>query len=174
MKNAKNSDAEPIVLGALHGAYGLKGWVRVQPFQDTAALLSSKNWQHVTTDGVVTPMELEKAKEHGAGIVAKIKGIDTPEDAAALRGAVAMYREDFPATDEDEYYWVDLIGCSVINKEGEAIGTVTGLIDNGVHDILKVKKTNGKEVLIPFVDDYLESVNTQAKEITVDWDLSWD
>lgn len=174
MTNEKNSDAEPIVLGALHGAYGLKGWVRIQPFQDTAALLASKNWQHVSSDGAVTPVELEKAKVHGAGIVAKIKGIDTPEDAAAFRGAVALYREDFPETEEDEYYWVDLIGCSVINKVGEMIGTVVGLIDNGVHDILRVKKANGKEILIPFVEDYLESVNTQAKEIRVDWDSSWD
>lgn len=95
MTNEKNSGAEPIVLGALHGAYGLKGWVRVQPFQGTSALLGSKHWQHVLPDGEVRPVELEKAKLHGAGIVAKIQGIDTPEDAAALRGAVALYRRIF-------------------------------------------------------------------------------
>lgn len=162
------------MLGALHGAYGLKGWIRVQPFQDTAALLSSKHWQHVSTDGKVTPLEVEKAKIHGAGVVAKIQGIDTPEAASSLRGAIALYREDFPETQEDEYYWVDLIGCSVVNKEGKAIGVVKGLIDNGAHDILAVKKPDGKEVLIPFVEDYLESVNTQGKEIVVDWDPSWD
>lgn len=63
-------------------------------------------------------MELEKAKLHGAGIVAKFQGIDTPEDAAALRGAVALYRKDFPEAEENEYYWVDLIGCEVVNKKG--------------------------------------------------------
>ena len=62
MTNEKNSGAEPIVLGALHGAYGLKGWVRVQPFQGTSALLGSKHWQHVLPDGEVRPVELEKAK----------------------------------------------------------------------------------------------------------------
>ena len=67
MTNEKNSGAEPIVLGALHGAYGLKGWVRVQPFQGTSALLGSKHWQHVLPDGEVRPVELEKAKLHGAG-----------------------------------------------------------------------------------------------------------
>ena len=58
MTNEKNSGAEPIVLGALHGAYGLKGWVRVQPFQGTSALLGSKHWQHVLPDGEVRPVVL--------------------------------------------------------------------------------------------------------------------
>ena len=79
-----------------------------------------------------------KSKLHGAGIVAKFQGIDTPEDAAALRGAVALYRKDFPEAEENEYYWVDLIGCEVVNKEGQSIGQVKGMIDNGVHDILKL------------------------------------
>ena len=165
MTNEKNSGAEPIVLGALHGAYGLKGWVRVQPFQGTSALLGSKHWQHVLPDGEVRPVELEKAKLHGAG---------TPEDAAALRGAVALYRKDFPEAEENEYYWVDLIGCDVVNKEGQSIGQVKGMIDNGVHDILNVKRADGKEVLIPFVEDYLAEVNVEAKKIVVDWDPSWD
>ena len=174
MTNEKNSGAEPIVRGALHGAYGLKGWVRGQPFQGTSALLGSKHWQHVLPDGEVRPVELEKAKLHGAGIVAKFQGIDTPEDAAALRGAVALYRKDFPEAEENEYYWVDLIGCDVVNKEGQSIGQVKGMIDNGVHDILNVKRADGKEVLIPFVEDYLAEVNVEAKKIVVDWDPSWD
>ena len=111
---------------------------------------------------------------HGAGIVAKIQGIDTPEDAAALRGAVALYRKDFPEAQENEYYWVDLIGCDVVNKEGQSIGRVKGMIDNGVHDILNVKRADGKEVLIPFVEDYLAEVNVETKKIIVDWDPSWD
>ena len=170
MTNEKNSGAEPIVLGALHGAYGLKGWVRVQPFQGTSALLGSKHWQHVLPDGEVRPVELEKAKLHGAGIVAKIQGIDTPEDAAAIR----ISRRCFPVLDENEYYWVDLIGCDVVNKEGQSIGRVKGMIDNGVHDILNVKRADGKEVLIPFVEDYLAEVNVETKKIIVDWDPSWD
>ena len=125
-------------------------------------------------DGEVRPVELEKAKLHGAGIVAKFQGIDTPEDAAALRGAVALYRKDFPEAEENEYYWVDLIGCEVVNKEGQSIGQVKGMIDNGVHDILNVKRADGKEVLIPFVEDYLAEVNVEAKKIVVDWDPSWD
>ena len=87
---------------------------------------------------------------------------------------MALYRKDFPEAEENEYYWVDLIGCEVVNKEGQSIGQVKGMIDNGVHDILNVKRTDGKEVLIPFVEDYLAEVNVEAKKIVVDWDPSWD
>ena len=80
---------------------------------------------------------------------------------------MALYRKDFPEAEENEYYWVDLIGCDVVNKEGQSIGQVKGMIDNGVHDILNVKRADGKEVLIPFVEDYLAEVNVEAKKIVV-------
>lgn len=67
MTNEKNSGAEPIVLGALHGAYGLKGWVRVQPFSGYVCAFRFQALQHVLPDGEVRPVELEKAKLHGAG-----------------------------------------------------------------------------------------------------------
>lgn len=162
------------MLGALHGAYGLKGWVRIQPFQDTASLLESKNWQHVLPDGSVQPVKLESVKEHGAGLVAKFEGIDSPEEARALKGAVALNRKDFPIPAKDEYYWVDLIGCEVINEQGDHIGQVKGLIDNGVHDILEVQKENSKVVLIPFIDTYLTKVDCEDKKIFVQWGKDWD
>ena len=113
---------------------GFKGWVRVQPFQGTSALLGSKHWQHVLPDGEVRPVELEKSETARRRYRCKNSGYRYPEDAAALRGAVALYRKDFPEAQENEYYWVDLIGCDVVNKEGQSIGRVKGMIDNGVHD----------------------------------------
>lgn len=174
MEDAKNSVTEPIVLGALRGAYGLKGWIKVLPFQDGDALLESKNWIHLTRDGSSQPLEMEQAKFHGKGIVAKIKGIDTPEAAAALKGAVGLMREDFPDLDDGAYYWVDLIGSSVVNTQGENIGVVKSVIDNGVHDVLDVDSVKGKSVLIPFVENYVEDVDLDEKKIIVDWSLDWE
>lgn len=161
------------MLGALRGSYGLKGWVKIQPFQDGDALLETKNWYHLVRGEEPQPVEMEQAKFHGSGIVAKIKGIDTPEAAAAFKGAVGLLREDFPETEEDEYYWVDLIGCAVVNTNNETIGTVKSVTNNGAHDVLDVKSAEGKSHLIPFVENYIEDVDLEEKKIIVDWSLNW-
>lgn len=174
MSKESKVSAEPIVLGALHGAYGLKGWVRIRPFQDTASLLASKNWFLIEREGQNHPIVVEDVKEHAGGLIAKIKGVDSPEKADALRGTVGLLRQDFPPTEEGTYYWVDLIGCQVTNRSSELIGIVSGLIDNGAHDVLEVKKADGAAVLIPFVESYILAVDVASKKITADWDLNWD
>ena len=102
MEDTKNSAAEPIALGALCGAYGLRGWVRVLPFQDGDALLDSKNWFHLTLGGEPQPMAMESAKFHGKGIVAKLKANRYSGSGSCLKGAVGLLREDFPDLGENE------------------------------------------------------------------------
>lgn len=173
MTDQDKVNAEPIALGALHGAYGLKGWVRIQPFQSVDSLLFSKNWFLIGKAGT-KPIEVEGVKEHGNGLIAKIKGIETPEQAKELKGAVGLLREDFPDPEEGVYYSVDLQGCQVVNPDKTFTGKVTRVIDNGVHDVLEVIKPDNKVVLIPFVDNYVISVDLESKKVTVDWDPSWD
>ena len=62
---------------------------------------------------------------------------------------------------------------TMTNKAGEAIGVVKGLIDNGVHDILDVKKPDGSSVLIPFVDSYFVEADLENRKIVLDWDPTW-
>ncbi len=161
------------MLGALRGAYGLKGWVRIQPFQSGEALIKSHNWIHVKHDESSSCLEVEQVKAHGSAIVAKLRGIDSPEAADALKGAVGLYRKDFPPAAEDEFYWVDLIGCKVVNQQGQDIGAVKSIIETGANDVLEVVTANNKSVLIPFVANYLEEVDLDNKTIRVDWSLDW-
>ncbi len=93
--------------------------------------------------------------------------------AEALRGAVVrISREHFPSLEENEYYWVDLIGLSVFNVRGETLGTVRGLMDNGAHPVLRVDTVmpdgRGKELLIPFVSQYVTEVSREDRKICVD------
>ena len=92
---------------------------------------------------------------------------------------MSIRRSHFPPLDTDEFYWVDLIGHAVENLQGEILGNVTGLMDNGAHPILKVasgpqldpKKPD--ELLIPFVDRFVSKVDQAEKKITVDWGLDY-
>ena len=75
----------------------------------------------------------------------------------------------FPEADEDEYYWRDLIGMAVSDLQGSRLGSVKELLETGANDVLVVSLESGGEELIPFVAQVVQSVDTQKRQITVDW-----
>ncbi len=173
MTNTDQKNAEPIPLGAFSGSYGVKGWVRIRPFNSADSLFSSRKWYAIRPDGSFSPIEVEDVKFYGKGLIAKIKGYDTPEASATLKGAVGLMREDFPVPEEDEFYWTDLIGCNVVNEKGEEIGQVKGLIETGANDVLEILMPDGNPVLIPFVPTFIIHTDIAKKLITVDWSKDW-
>jgi len=179
-----------VEVGYVGAAYGIRGWIKVQPHADDAsALLHARRWWLLRAPqaGVVSaPAQLAEAisvkiaqsREHSGTVVAQATGVSDRNLAEMLKGRrVWIRRSDFPAPEEGEFYWVDLIGCAVVNEQGETLGDVTGLIDNGAHQILQVACTlpDGKvaERLIPFVDAYLRTVDISARRIVVDWGLDY-
>jgi len=95
---------------------------------------------------------------------------------------VFVSRSTFPTTDDGEFYWIDLIGLSVFNRDNAALGDVIGLIDTGPHCVLRVKPAAAGEVpaepaaderLIPFVEAYVDSVDIAGRRIVVDWGLDF-
>ena len=106
-------------------------------------------------------------------MVASAQEVPDRNAAEALKGArIFIARSSFPTPDEGEYYWVDLIGLAVVNREGVELGTVTDLMATGPQQVLVIGyEADGKaqERMIPFVDAYVDEVNLQAKRITVDW-----
>jgi 16S rRNA processing protein RimM len=97
--------------------------------------------------------------------------------AEALRGArIFIAREHFPKADDGEYYWVDLIGLQVRNREGVELGVVKDLLATGPQTTLVLGyEENGKEQerMIPFVDAYIDHVDLPGKCITADWQTDY-
>lgn len=195
MTTTPSSAAEPawpddaVEVGRIAGAWGVKGWIKVLPFAaDPQALFSSKRWFLKPPDeprplrpGVAPYPDLLKvaeSREHGDGVVARIHDVSDRGAAEALRGArIFVGRSSFPTAGSDEFYWVDLIGLSVVNREDQPLGTVVGLIDTGAHSVLRVLPEGGKgeadERLIPFVAQYVDDVSLEARRIRVDWGLDY-
>jgi len=114
------------------------------------------------------------SREHSGTVVAGSPAAPDRNVAEALRGyAVWVSRADFPEPDDDEFYWVDLIGATVVNEQQETLGTVGGLIDNGAHQILRIVGEGEVERLVPFVEVYVKSVDVAGKRIVVDWGLDY-
>jgi len=164
-----------VLVGHITGAYGIQGWVRIRPFSaDADALLHAKTWWLDKPE--FHDVDVMQAKAHGGDTVARLMGVADRNAAEALKGAaVQISRRHFPALDNDEYYWVDLIGLAVENLQGEALGQVADLIDNGAHPILRVALPDepgqkpAQEMLIPFVEQFVKTVDLAGKKITVDW-----
>jgi 16S rRNA processing protein RimM len=78
-----------------------------------------------------------------------------------------------PKTDEDEFYWADLIGLEVINTNGEHLGKVEGLIETGANAVLRVVGHEGAERLLPFVAAVVLAVEKEAGQIRVEWGSDW-
>lgn len=171
--------ADLIQVGHVSGAYGLQGWVRIKPYSpDADALLRVKTWWlDKPSFGDVAMLE---ARMQGEDVVARLMGVADRNAAEALKGAtVQIRRSSFPHLEEDEFYWVDLIGLSVEDLEGRVLGTVANLMDNGAHPILRVQPPAGiddkapAEILIPFVEQHVPEVDLEGRRIVVDWMLDY-
>ncbi len=112
---------------------------------------------------------MKKAGGKGKTLVARFAGIDDRETAAALVGQdLSVDRDRLPETAEDEYYWADLTGLEVVNREGIVLGRVHNLLSTGANDVLVVR--GDRERLVPFVQgQYVLEVDLEAGRILVDW-----
>lgn len=159
-------------MGRLGAPFGVKGWIKVQPYTETPDSLFDYDIWQVGRDETWQDFEVEDAAIHGDGLIAKLAGIDDRDQAFALRGReVAVNREELPEAAENEYYWNDLIGLTVVNREGVELGLVAGLMETGSHDVLVVK--GDREHLIPFADKYVIQVDLTGRRIQVDWGPDW-
>jgi 16S rRNA processing protein RimM len=189
--DAPDWPADAVQVGRILGALGLKGWIKVQPHaRDPKALFSSRRWYVSAPPALpgsdtrsVRPLLLRitHSRDHGDAVAAKPDGIDDRDTAHALRGAaVYVPRSSFPTAAIDEYYWIDLIGLDVFNREGQALGRVSDLIDTGAHSVLRIEQAPAAddgsapaERLVPFVAAYVDEVDLAGRRIVVDWGLDY-
>lgn len=113
--------------------------------------------------------EVEDGKRHGKGLIAKLRGCDDRDAAAAWVGAeIAIRRSQLEALEPGEYYWTDLIGLRVLGTDGTEYGVVAQLLETGANDVLVVK--GDRERLIPFVlEQVVTRIDLEKGELRVDW-----
>ena len=174
---------DAVEVGRILGAWGVKGWVKVEPWShDPRTLLWARQWFLVPPEpvsgavprAVPALLNVTQAREHGGHVVAGAHELTDRDAAESLRGArIHLARSSFPAPAADEYYWHDLIGLAVVNREGAELGRVDGLLETGAHDVLRVVGADGAERLIPFVAAYVDAVDLTGRRVRVDWALDY-
>jgi len=162
-----------VIVGKISSAYGIKGWVNVQSFTDPITnILIYKPWYLSPRKGKTEwePVAIVTGRVQGDHIVAQLKGCVDRNTAELYRGLdIAVHRNQLPPPDDDEHYWVDLVGLRVETLKGEQLGIVDGFMETGANDVMVVK--GDRERLIPFVkEQFIHKIDIESGTITVDWD----
>jgi 16S rRNA processing protein RimM len=176
--------ADAVEVGRIQDAWGIKGGFKVLSYSASPeALFATRRWfvqppEHVhrAIEGTAL-LRISQVKEHGQALV--VHAHDVPDRTAAetLKGArIFVPRSSFPSLPEGEYYWIDLIGLAVVNRQGILLGSVRDLISTGLQQVLVVdyeELGESRERLIPFVSAYVDTVDLPARRITVDWQVDY-
>ena len=168
------------VVGKLGSTYGIRGWLRIYSSTEQAESIFEYQPWFLKIKVEWQPTELENWRHHNHEIIVKLKGVDDREAAQILANVeIGVDLSVFPELEEGDYYWHDLIGCSVVNLEGYAMGTVTEMMETGSNDVLVVKANmkdafGKQERLIPFLcEQVVKRVDLTTKTIEVDWDAGF-
>jgi len=163
---------QPVILGRISGLFGVRGWVKVYSYTEPReAVLNYDRWLLSSQDGWQEATVAE-GQRHGKTVIVRIDGYDDRDQAAGLVGTdIGIPRDELPETGDDQYYWSDLEGLSVVHRDGTELGKVSHLLETGANDVMVVKGET--ERLIPFVlDKVVLGVDLAKREIRVDWE--WD
>ena len=194
--------ADLVELGRIVSAYGVRGWVKIQPHSANAqVLLAAKTWwlkAPVPTGSTgalpsAFAADVIACRPQGSTVVAELSAVADRDHAEAMKGhTVWVPRADFPSAEDDEYYWVDLIDCQLYGElEGRPalIGKVIDVVDNGAHALLRVARAtigpdgelvlmqNDKgrsiDVLVPFVSAHVHTVDIANKRLESNWPVEF-
>jgi 16S rRNA processing protein RimM len=159
-------------MGRIVAPYGVRGWVKIQPAtEEVDGLLQYANWW-LGKPGEWQSRNWVEGRAHGSTLVARLEGCEDRDQAFALRGLeIAVPRSALPAPEAGEFYWCDLIGLSVENQAGEALGQVEDVFATGANDVLVVR--GERERLIPFIEPVVIEVDFAAAKIRVDWGVDY-
>jgi 16S rRNA processing protein RimM len=160
-----------IVIGKIGSTFGVHGWLKVLAYTEYGAnILEYTPWYLSTRDNELVEADIEDSRIQHNTVLVKFRHIDTPEEAATFTNkTISIRREQLPELKENEFYWSDLVGLDVIDKEGKNLGKVIYMMSTGSNDVLVVK--GEKEHGIPYLPGKVVlNVDLEKRQILVDWE----
>jgi len=166
-------------IGRVTGLHGVRGKVKVAAFSgDPEGVLAAKTLRlsggRGTAPGAIGDYEVVTAQRAGGCAVFSLKGIDTIEAAATLVKAVVSVRyEELPSLPEDEFYWIDAVGCLVVDEAGASLGEVVAVEPGAAYDYLVVRRPGREDGYLPVVAAFLRKVDTAARRVVASPPEGW-
>jgi 16S rRNA processing protein RimM len=157
-----------ICIGAIAGAFGVAGEVRLKSFCSTPSDIAA--YGALWTEDGSRQFRITLTKPVTGGFGARIAGVATRDEAEALRGtSLFVDRSRLPSLPDDEFYHADLIGLDAVDTGGEAMGKVVAIHNHGAGDIIEISSPRHKSaLLLPFTKIIVPNVDLSAGRIVVD------
>lgn len=157
---------DKVCVGAIGGGFGVRGEVRLKSF--CAVPEDIATYGELTSEDGTRRFTVKLTRPVNGGLGARLTGIETKEQADALKGLTLWAdRAALPSLPDDEYYHADLIGLEVADPGGAPLGRVRAIYDHGAGDILEVTGPSGL-LLIPFTRAAVPTVDLTARRIVAD------
>ena len=168
----KKTSEHLLEVGAIQSPHGLKGAMTIYSHTRPAIGIAGYSfWWLGNTAANAKSYTVQRCWQHGRRILAELQDVSDVGAAEALAGMKIWVPADEVEVDEDEYLWQELIGCEVYQADGGLLGSVTALEEYGAQDILTVHTPDDAaqagEWMLPFIEDVIIEVDTEAKRITV-------
>lgn len=159
-----------IELGSITAFFGVQGWVKIH--SHTRPRDGIAKYKQFFAGDNKQPITFTAIKSSGKHIIGHVQGIDSREDALILLGQTLWVKHDALPELENEYYWHELIGLTVINQHGVTLGTIIEMMETGANDVMVIRSTNNEEILIPYArSHFVVSIDIAKGEMQVDWEI---
>lgn len=155
-------------VGVISSTHGVKGEVKVYPTTDDPQRFKELKQVFLDTGGNLIPLDIEGVKFFKQMVILKFKGLDNINDVEKYRNKdLLITRDNAVKLEEGEYFIYDLIDSDVFTENGERLGILTEVITNAANDVYVVKMDNGKELLLPAIEECILNVDIENKKVNV-------
>ena len=155
-------------IGQIVNTFGIKGFVKVNPFTDDMQRFGELNYVFVVRNKELLKMQIEEVKYHKNVVLVKFKGVEDINMAEQYKGCyIRIKREDARKLPKDTYFIADLIGVSVFDENDNFLGKVNDIYNNKVHDIYVIKDDLGKQKLLPSTKEIIKQIDVENDRIVV-------
>lgn len=159
---------EYLEIGQIVNTQGLKGVVKVNPFTDDKKRFEKLKKIYVVQNTNLIEYAIQEVKYFKNQVLLKLKGIDSIEQAEKLKGLyLKIDKKDAIKLPKDTYFIADLLGMKVKTIEGEDLGYIDDIFPTGSNDVYVVKDKEGKQILIPAIQDVIRTIDLENKVMTI-------
>ncbi|MCM3205142.1 ribosome maturation factor RimM [Paenibacillus illinoisensis] len=162
--------AEFMNVGKIVNTHGIRGELKIMPLTDFPEVRFAKNAELYlfTPENHPVLVHVESARLHKNMYIVRLKEYGNINEVEKFKGGIAkVSKENLAELEENEYYFHQIVGCTVVTEEGENLGTISEILTPGANDVWVVKTTAGKEILLPVIDDVVLDVDVNEKLVKV-------